>query len=90
MAELSFDCVGSRAERYSVVPALSLQLKISETSGQRVVPDTYTGTPRRDPSGEAHSSISATYRNGGAEEPLSSSRSSSVTASSRFSGGLVK
>lgn len=36
MAEFSFDCVGARAERYSVVPSLTLQLQISETTGQRV------------------------------------------------------
>jgi hypothetical protein len=36
MAELSFDCVGAQAERYAVVPSFTLQLRISETSGQRV------------------------------------------------------
>jgi hypothetical protein len=36
VAELTFDCTGARAERYAVVPALSLTLRISETSGQRV------------------------------------------------------
>ncbi len=36
MAELSFDCLGAKADRYAVVPALSLTLRISETSGQRV------------------------------------------------------
>ena len=36
MAELTFDCIGSQADRYAVVPALSLTLRISETSGQRV------------------------------------------------------
>jgi hypothetical protein len=34
MADLSFDCTGARAERYSVVPTLTLALHISETSGQ--------------------------------------------------------
>lgn len=36
MAELVFDWTGARAERYSVVPALTLSLRISETSGQSV------------------------------------------------------
>ena len=36
MAELVFDCIGARVDRYAVVPALSLMLRISETSGQRV------------------------------------------------------
>lgn len=36
MAELTFDCIGAQADRYAVVPALSLTLRISETSGQRV------------------------------------------------------
>ena len=36
MAELTFDCVGAQADRYAVVPALTLTLRISETSGQRV------------------------------------------------------
>ena len=36
MAELTFDCIGAQADRYAVVPALSLTLQISETSGQRV------------------------------------------------------
>ncbi len=36
MAELSFDCMGGRAERYSAVPTVVLTLRISETSGQRV------------------------------------------------------
>ncbi len=36
MAELAFDCIGAQAERYAVVPTLSLTLRISETSGQRV------------------------------------------------------
>jgi Family of unknown function (DUF6084) len=36
MAELSFDCVGARAERYALAPSMSLVLRISETSGQRV------------------------------------------------------
>ena len=36
MAELAFDCVGARAERYAVVPAFTLRLRISETTGQQV------------------------------------------------------
>jgi hypothetical protein len=36
VAELTFDCIGAQADRYAVVPALSLTLRISETSGQRV------------------------------------------------------
>jgi hypothetical protein len=36
VAELSFDCIGASAERYAAVPALSLTLRISETSGQRL------------------------------------------------------
>ena len=36
MTELSFDCVGARADRYAVVPSMMLTLRISETSGQRV------------------------------------------------------
>ena len=36
MAELTFDCIGAQADRYAVVPALTLRLRISETSGQRV------------------------------------------------------
>jgi hypothetical protein len=36
MAELSFDCIGAQAERYAVVPSFTLQLRIAETTGQRV------------------------------------------------------
>jgi hypothetical protein len=36
VAELTFDCIGAKADRYAVVPALSLRLRISETSGQRI------------------------------------------------------
>ena len=36
MAELAFDCIGTRVDRYAVVPSLSLILRISETSGQQV------------------------------------------------------
>jgi hypothetical protein len=36
VAELVFDWLGARAERFSVVPALTLCLRISETTGQPV------------------------------------------------------
>jgi Family of unknown function (DUF6084) len=36
VAELAFDCIGARAERYAVVPTFSLRLRISETSGEPV------------------------------------------------------
>jgi hypothetical protein len=36
MAELFFDWIGARAERYSAVPSLTLSLQISETTGQPV------------------------------------------------------
>ena len=36
MAELTFDCIGTKVDRYAVVPALSLVLRISETSAQRI------------------------------------------------------
>lgn len=36
MAELVFDCVGAEAQRYAVVPAMTLRLKINETSGVRI------------------------------------------------------
>lgn len=36
MTELVFDCVGARADKYAVVPAMTMALRISETSGQRV------------------------------------------------------
>jgi hypothetical protein len=36
LTELVFDCVGARADRYAVVPAMMMTLRISETSGQRV------------------------------------------------------
>src|SRR5262249_13277981 len=35
-AELAFDCIGAKVDRYAVVPALSLVLRISEASGQKV------------------------------------------------------
>jgi Family of unknown function (DUF6084) len=36
MAELAFDCTGARPEPYAVVPSMTLTLRISETTGQRV------------------------------------------------------
>ncbi|HLH59423.1 MAG TPA: DUF6084 family protein [Streptosporangiaceae bacterium] len=36
MADLTFDCIGAQAERYAVMPSISLLLRISETSGQRI------------------------------------------------------
>jgi Family of unknown function (DUF6084) len=36
MAELAFDCTGARAERFAVMPAMSMVLRISETTGQKV------------------------------------------------------
>jgi len=36
MAELAFDCVGARPDRYAVAPSMSLALRISETSGRKV------------------------------------------------------
>jgi hypothetical protein len=36
MTELVFDCTGARPDRYAVVPAMTMTLRISETSGQRV------------------------------------------------------
>jgi hypothetical protein len=36
VAELVFDCIGASADRYAAVPAMTLQLRITETSGERV------------------------------------------------------
>ena len=36
MADLTFDCIGAQADRYAVMPTITLTLRISETSGQRV------------------------------------------------------
>jgi hypothetical protein len=36
VAELAFECVGARAERYAAVPTLTLQLRITESTGARV------------------------------------------------------
>jgi hypothetical protein len=36
LTELAFDCVAARADKYAVVPAMTMVLRISETTGQRV------------------------------------------------------
>lgn len=36
MADLTFDCVEARADRYAVTPSLTLQLRITDTSGDRI------------------------------------------------------
>jgi len=36
VAELVFDCVGARADRYAVTPGLTLELRITETEGERI------------------------------------------------------
>lgn len=36
MVDLVFDCVGASAERYAVVPAMTLRLRIAETTGAKV------------------------------------------------------
>jgi hypothetical protein len=36
MADLVFDCIGAEPDRYAVVPSMTLKLRISETSGQRI------------------------------------------------------
>jgi hypothetical protein len=36
MSELVFDCIGASAERYAVTPGLVLQLRITDTDGERV------------------------------------------------------
>jgi hypothetical protein len=36
MTELVFDCLGARADRYAVAPAMSFSLRISNTGGEKV------------------------------------------------------
>ena len=36
MAELVFDCIGARADKFAVVPSMNLMLRIAETTGQRI------------------------------------------------------
>jgi Family of unknown function (DUF6084) len=36
MPDLAFDCIGARPDRFAVAPSMSLVLRISETTGQKV------------------------------------------------------
>ena len=36
MAELTFDCIGARPDKFAVAPSMSLSLKIAETTGQHI------------------------------------------------------
>jgi hypothetical protein len=36
MAEIVFDCIGARADRFAVTPSMTLQLRLTETAGERV------------------------------------------------------
>lgn len=36
MAELAFDCIGARPDKYALAPSMSFVLRIAETSGQHV------------------------------------------------------
>jgi hypothetical protein len=36
MAEVVFDCVGARADKYAITPSMTMALRISETSGERI------------------------------------------------------
>lgn len=36
MAELVFDCVGAEADRYAIVPSMTLRLRITETNGEKI------------------------------------------------------
>ena len=36
MADLAFDCIGARPEKFALAPSMSLSLKIAETTGQRI------------------------------------------------------
>ncbi|GII00150.1 DUF6084 family protein [Planobispora takensis] len=36
MADLFFDCLGARADRYAVTPGMTLELRVTETGGERV------------------------------------------------------
>jgi hypothetical protein len=36
VAELAFDCIGARADKYALAPSMSFVLRIAETTGQRV------------------------------------------------------
>jgi hypothetical protein len=36
VAELSFDCTGARPDRFAIAPAMSMSLRISEVTGQKI------------------------------------------------------
>jgi hypothetical protein len=36
MAELVFDCIGAKADKYAVVPSMTFVLRIAETTGQHI------------------------------------------------------
>jgi hypothetical protein len=36
VAELAFDCIGARPEKYAVAPSMTFSLRIAETTGQKV------------------------------------------------------
>jgi hypothetical protein len=36
VADLAFDCIGARADKFAVVPQMLMTLRISETTGQRI------------------------------------------------------
>ena len=36
MAELAFDCIAARPDKFALAPSMSLSLKIAETTGQRI------------------------------------------------------
>jgi hypothetical protein len=36
VAEVVFDCVGARADKYAITPSMTMALRISETSGERI------------------------------------------------------
>jgi hypothetical protein len=59
VAELAFDCIGARVDRYAVVPALSLVLSISETSGQKVEAIALRCQIRIEPARRRYSSVEA-------------------------------
>ena len=59
MAELAFDCIAARAERYAAVPIFTLTLRISETSGQRVETIAFRCQIRIEPARRRYSSEEA-------------------------------
>jgi hypothetical protein len=36
LTEIVFDCVGARADRFAITPSMTLELRLTETDGQRV------------------------------------------------------